>query len=294
RSFTLLSSLLVLAPTPLRLLVLLCSSASNFSSCLFGFQNDYEYLIVLTLVGTLYMAVGSEMVMVDQVPFAPEITVTKPLSLLGYGKSALLSTHQSLTFFDPLSLLHSCCSCDVGVTDIEIHFLQIKYNAIGVYMEKEIIQHLADWKGKKGSELAEDDVFFDAVVSASVEKYLRIVVIKEIKGSQYGVQLESAVRDRLAAIDKYEEEEEEALEKVTEFFQKKYFKKDSLITFHFPAASHTAEISFVTEGKEAAKVKVENPNVAEMIQKWYLGGTRSASPTTVKSLADNLGTMLAQ
>ncbi|KAJ8511399.1 hypothetical protein OPV22_001833, partial [Ensete ventricosum] len=236
RSFTLLSSLLVLAPTPLRLLVLLCSSA-----------------------------MGSEMVMVDQVPFAPEITVTKPLSLLGYG-----------------------------VTDIEIHFLQIKYNAIGVYMEKEIIQHLADWKGKKGSELAEDDVFFDAVVSASVEKYLRIVVIKEIKGSQYGVQLESAVRDRLAAIDKYEEEEEEALEKVTEFFQKKYFKKDSLITFHFPAASHTAEISFVTEGKEAAKVKVENPNVAEMIQKWYLGGTRSASPTTVKSLADNLGTMLAQ
>lgn len=70
----------------------------------------------------------------------------------------------SLTF-DPLSLLYSCCSCDAGVTDIEIHFLQIKYNAIGIYMEKEIIQHLADWKGKKGSELAEDDVFFDAVVS---------------------------------------------------------------------------------------------------------------------------------
>ena len=69
------------------------------------------------------------------------------------------------------------------------------------------------------------------------------MVIKEIKGSQYGVQLESAVRDRLAAIDKYEEEEEEALEKVTEFFQKKYFKKDSLITFHFPAASRTAEVN---------------------------------------------------
>ncbi|URD81355.1 Chalcone-flavanone isomerase family protein [Musa troglodytarum] len=205
------------------------------------------------------------MVTVDQVPFAPEITVTKPLRLLGYG-----------------------------VTDIEIHFLQIKYNAIGIYMEKEIVRHLAEWKGKKGSELAEDDAFFDAVVSAPVEKYFRIVVIKEIKGSQYGVQLESAVRDRLAAVDKYEEEEEEALEKVTEFFQKKYFKKDSLITFHFPAASHTAEISFATEGKEEAKVKVENPNVAEMIQKWYLGGTRAVSPTTVKSLADNLGTMLAQ
>lgn len=44
--------------------------------------------------------------------------------------------------------------------------------------------------------------------AAPVEKLLRVVVIKEIKGSQYGVQPESAVRDRLAADDKYEDEEE--------------------------------------------------------------------------------------
>lgn len=75
-----------------------------------------------------------------------------------------------------------------------------------------------------------------------MEKLLRVVVIKEIKGSQYGVQLESAVRDRLAADDKYEDEEEAALEKVVEFFQSKYFKKDSVITYHFPAAPPTAEV----------------------------------------------------
>ena len=74
-----------------------------------------------------------------------------------------------------------------------------------------------------------------------MEKFLRVVVIKEIKGSQYGVQLESAVRDRLAEVDKYEEEEEEALEKLIEFFQSKYFKKNSIITFHFPATSPTVE-----------------------------------------------------
>lgn len=68
------------------------------------------------------------------------------------------------------------------------------------------------------------------------------MIIKEIKGSQYGVQLESAVRDRLAADDKYEEEEEAALEKVVEFFQSKYFKKDSVITYHFPSTSATAEV----------------------------------------------------
>lgn len=67
-------------------------------------------------------------------------------------------------------------------------------------------------------------------------------MIKEIKGSQYGVQLESAVRDRLAADDKYEEEEEAALEKVIEFFQSKYLKKDSVITYHFPATSATVEV----------------------------------------------------
>jgi mRNA-degrading endonuclease HigB of HigAB toxin-antitoxin module len=77
-----------------------------------------------------------------------------------------------------------------------------------------------------------------------VEKFLRIVVIKEIKGSQYGVQLESAVRDRLAADDKYEEEEEAALEKLVEFFQSAYFKKNSIITYHFPATSATAEVNF--------------------------------------------------
>ncbi|TXG49971.1 hypothetical protein EZV62_025846 [Acer yangbiense] len=128
---------------------------------------------------------------------------------------------------------------------------------------------------------------------APVEKFLRVVVIKEIKGSQYGVQLENSVRDRLAAEDKYEEEEEEALEKVVEFFQSKYFKKDSVITFHFPATSATAEIAFSTEGKDDSKIKVENANVVEMIKKWYLGGTRGVSPTTITSIANTLSAELS-
>ncbi|XP_077232854.1 chalcone-flavanone isomerase family protein [Tasmannia lanceolata] len=208
---------------------------------------------------------SSEMVMVDEIPFPPTITTTKPLTLLGHG-----------------------------ITDIEIHFLQIKFTAIGVYLEPEIVGHLQQWKGKTGKELTQDDLFFESLISAPVEKFLRIVVIKEIKGSQYGVQLESAVRDRLAAIDKYEEEEEEALEKVVEFFQSKYFKRNSVVTFHFPAASHTAEIGFVTEGKEEVKTKVENANVVEMIKKWYLGGSRAVSETTVASLASGLEALLSQ
>uniref|UniRef100_A0A5B7BL02 Chalcone-flavonone isomerase family protein n=1 Tax=Davidia involucrata TaxID=16924 RepID=A0A5B7BL02_DAVIN len=208
---------------------------------------------------------GTEMVMVDEIPFPPHVTTTKPLSLLGHG-----------------------------ITDIEIHFLQIKFTAIGVYLDPQIVNHLQQWKGKTGTELAVDDDFFEALISAPVEKFLRIVVIKEIKGSQYGVQLESAVRDRLAAVDKYEDEEEAALEHVVEFFQSKYFKKNSVITFSFSATSGTAEIAFTTEGKEESKIKVENANVVEMMKKWYLGGTRGLSPTTISSLANTLSAELSK
>lgn len=78
--------------------------------------------------------------------------------------------------------------------------------------------------------------------AARADKFVRIVVIKEIKGSQYGVQVESAVRDRLVEVDKYEDEEEAALDQVVQFFQSKYFKKDSVITFTFPATAAIAEV----------------------------------------------------
>jgi len=157
-------------------------------------------------------------------------------------------------------------------------------------------------------------------VAARVEKYFRVVVNKEIKGAQFGLQVETAVRDRLVSCDKFEDEEDEELEKIVDYFHTPYFKKGSLITFYFPASSHTAEvkfdtflsvglqkinmfiliilgwkfqISYVIEGKDEVKIKVENANVAEMIQKWYLGGSRAVSPSTVQSLAEKLGTMLS-
>ncbi|GAA0170263.1 isomerase [Lithospermum erythrorhizon] len=209
--------------------------------------------------------VGTEVVMVDDIPFPPLIKLDKPLELHGYG-----------------------------ITDIEIHYLQIKFTAIGVYLEPEIVAHLQQFKGKSAAELAGNDDFFDSIVSAPVNKLFRVVVIKEIKGSQYGVQLESAVRDRLAEIDKYEEEEEEALEKITEFFQSKYFNTNSVITFYFPAASSTAEITFTAEGKGDSKIEVENGNVVEMMKRWYLDGSRGVSPTTISSLAKAFSTHLSE
>lgn len=210
-----------------------------------------------------YDAVGND-VMMDDIAFAPEVTLTKTLPLLGYG-----------------------------CTELEIHFLQIKFTAVGVYMEREVVEHLQKWKGKSGKELAEDDEFFDALAAAPVETVIKAVVIKEIKASQLGTQLEGSVRDRLAAIDKYEEEEEAALEKVAEFFPTKYLKKNSFFTFSF-FASGTAEITITTDEKEELKTTVENKNVVEMIKKWYLGGSRSVTPSTIESLANNLSAELSK
>ncbi|KEH35545.1 chalcone-flavanone isomerase family protein [Medicago truncatula] len=177
---------------------------------------------------------------------------------------------------------------------MEIHFLQVKFYSIGVYLEPEVVNHLQQWKGKPAKELEDNDDFFDALISSPVEKAIRLVVIKEIKGAQYGVQIETAVRDRLAADDKYEDEEEEALEKVIEFFQSKYFKKHSVITYHFPANSPTAEIVVSLEGKEDSKYVIENANVVETIKKWYLAGSRAISPSTISSLANHLSEELSK
>lgn len=109
-------------------------------------------------------AVGSEVVLVDEIPFPSVITTSKPLALLGHGKpffsvSAFMKRGNVKLLMGKLGFKFT------GITDIEIHFLQIKFTAIGVYLDPEIVGHLQKWKTKKGTELAEDDDFFDALIS---------------------------------------------------------------------------------------------------------------------------------
>ncbi|KAL9249127.1 Chalcone isomerase-like protein [Drosera capensis] len=242
-----------------------------------------------------YKFMGSDVIVDEGIVLPSEITLNKPLPLLGHGKNIFPVT--TSTFYTCVGE-HSNRSAhlveygQIGITGVEIHFLPIKHTAIGIYIEPEVVKHLQKWKGKTGKELAEDDGFFEAVTAAPVEIVVRVVVIKEIKASQYGSQLEGAVRDRLAAVDKYEEEEEEALENVVKFFPMKYVKKGSFFTIKFPV-SGPSEIVITNEEKEESTTIVENSNVAEMIKKWYLGGTRAASDSTIASLAERLAAELA-
>jgi chalcone isomerase len=70
------------------------------------------------------------------------------------------------------------------------------------------------WKGKSGANIFTDKDFFDTLRGDPVEKFIRVVVIKELEGAQYGLQIE--MRDCLAFLYKFEEKKE--LEKLVEFF----------------------------------------------------------------------------
>ena len=121
---------------------------------------------------------------------------------------------------------------------MEIETVEIRFTAIGFYAEPSISEHLQKWKGKEASELIEDDSgFHKEVIQAPVEKLVRISIIKGIKGLPYGSALQSSLRDRLVNEDKFEEEEEEALEKLVEFFQPHNLPKGANIIYYWPTPS---------------------------------------------------------
>ncbi|KAI5063771.1 hypothetical protein GOP47_0022318 [Adiantum capillus-veneris] len=181
-----------------------------------------------------------------------------------------------------------------GIYDTEIHYLQIKFYGIGVYAEADLGQHFKEWKGKSEGELtAEDSAFFPSFCKAPVEKLARLVIIKEVKGSQFVTPLQSSVRDRLAYADLYEEEEEEALDSLVEFFQKKaWLTQGSSIFLYWPTPSRL-QVSVVVgnevdgAGAGSWKVEVGNENVARGVQEWLFGPT-SVSPSLLKSLASGV------
>lgn len=181
-----------------------------------------------------------------------------------------------------------------GIYDTEIHYLQIKFYAIGVYAEPDVSKHLQAWKGKPKDELlAEASGFFTSFCKAPVEKFLKVVIIKEVKGTQYVTLLQSTVRDRLAYDDKYEDEEEEALDHLVEFFQKKsWLSKDTTIFYHWRSPK-IVDICVSPDGVLPTKFEhtVENENVVGGILDWVVG-ERSMSPSLLSSVAENVGPML--
>ncbi|XP_024374172.1 chalcone isomerase-like protein 2 [Physcomitrium patens] len=181
-----------------------------------------------------------------------------------------------------------------GNTGMEIETVEIRFTAMGFYAEPSISEHLQKWKGKAVSELVEDDSgFHKELIQVPVEKAVRISIIKGIKGLPYGSALQSSLRDRLVNDDKFEEEEEEALEKLVEFFQPHNLPKGANIIYHW-ATPDTVKISLSEEGKIPDEVSytIEDANVAEALLDLYLG-ENTITPSTLSSVAEAIAAQVA-
>eukprot|EP00249_Psilotum_nudum_P012030 c23541_g1_i2 orf=379-1017(+) len=181
-----------------------------------------------------------------------------------------------------------------GIVDMEIHFIEVIFYAIGLYMDPEIASHLQSWKGTPVSELlGEDSGFFESLCKAPGEKLLKVVIFKELKGSQHISAIKSSACDRLVEKDQFEEEEEESLEKLLAYFQTKtWLKKDTVICYHW-VSSALLQISVSEDGALPSKAEhtVENQNVVSGILDVFVGQS-SMSPTLLASMAEGIGKFL--
>lgn len=178
-----------------------------------------------------------------------------------------------------------------GLYDTEVHFLQIKFYSLGAYAEPGIAKHLSAYTGKSEDELiAEESGFCESFCKAPVEKLVKAVIIKEVKGSQFVTPLQSSVRDRLAYADKYEDEEEEALDGLVDFFQKKsWLVQGSSIYLHWIASTLQVRVCGETDAEQPQTYehKVTNKNVVDGILHWFVNPD-SFCPSLIKSVASGV------
>jgi hypothetical protein len=178
-----------------------------------------------------------------------------------------------------------------GNTGMEIETVEIKFTALGFYAAPALKEHLQKWKGKAATELTEDDSgFHKELIQSPVEKLVRVSVIKGVKGLPYGSALQSSLRDRLVNEDKFEEEEEEALEKMVEFFQGHNLPKGANVVYYWPN-NGTVQISLSEEEKipEEVAYTIQDANVAEALLDLYLG-ENTVTPSTLASVAEAIAT----
>ncbi|KAJ7529129.1 hypothetical protein O6H91_15G035000 [Diphasiastrum complanatum] len=156
-------------------------------------------------------------------------------------------------------------------------------------MEPTIQSYIEAYKGKPTNKLQEDEIFWKHLVEAPIEKFVKVVFIKGIKGRQYGSLVESSIRDRLAYDDKYEEEEEIALGGLADFFENLNLETRTSISYRWPSSSSVLEVTFSSYVSipEKASYIVDNAHVALAILEWIVG-ERSISSSTMMSIVENI------
>jgi len=175
-----------------------------------------------------------------------------------------------------------------GVRGLMIEGKFVTFTAIGVYIEKSIVPHLAlKWKNSTAEELGNRVDFYMDIVTCSYEKFTRVTLILPLSGAQYSEKVSEGCKAAWEAAGIYGEAEAKAIEQFKDIFKDKNFPPGSSILFTISPAKLV--IAFSKDGSipEKAAAVIENRIMAEGVLASIIGKS-GVSPQAKASIADRV------
>ncbi|KAH9317393.1 hypothetical protein KI387_019162 [Taxus chinensis] len=178
-----------------------------------------------------------------------------------------------------------------GVRGLEVDGKFIKFTAIGIYLEEDVLPYLAlKWKNKTAEELGTAEEFFMDIVTCPYEKYTRVTLILPLSGTQYSEKVSEGCKAAWEAAGIYGEAEDQALEQFKAVFNNHNFPPGSSIQFTHSPASLVIAFSKDSSIPEKAVDVIENSVLSQGILASIIG-KNGVSPLAKASIAERLSTL---
>ncbi|MCO5596425.1 hypothetical protein L7F22_050488 [Adiantum nelumboides] len=205
----------------------------------------------------------------DKVKVEPITNAKFPTSLVAPGGSSTLSL------------------VGTGYREKNIAFIKVKVYAIGVYVDAGVTTSLAMWKGRSEEQLCKDPSFFKAVIEATMEKAIKIVLVRDVDGATFWAALDEAVAPRLKASNAGVAGQE-ALDAFGEVFKGRSLKQGTSIylTWVQPFKLQVA-VSGDSMVPESVEASIVSADLVSSLFDVYLG-ENPVSPSTKASVASEL------
>nr|ADE77594.1 unknown [Picea sitchensis] len=175
-----------------------------------------------------------------------------------------------------------------GVRGLMIEGKFVTFTAIGVYIEKSIVPHLAlKWKDSTAEDLGNRVDFYMDIVTCPYEKFTRVTLILPLSGAQYSEKVSEGCKAAWEAAGIYGEAEAKAIEQFKDIFQDQNFPPCSSILFTISPTRLV--IAFSKDGSipEKAAAVIENRIMAEGVLASIIGKS-GVSPPAKASIADRV------
>ncbi|XP_057852871.2 chalcone--flavanone isomerase-like [Cryptomeria japonica] len=167
-----------------------------------------------------------------------------------------------------------------------------KFTAIGIYIERSIISHLAlTWKGKTAEELNNNLGFFMDIVTCQYQKFIRVSLTALLTGPQFSEKVSENCQAFWEAEGTYGEAKANALQEFKAAFKNQNLPPGSSILL---ISSPTGLVIAFSKGDsipDKVTAVIENKAVGEA----YLAsviGKNGVSPAAKASLAERLSQLM--